>query len=42
VVCRNDHGGIVGYLGLGQTFYGKLRNAYLGDYAFEPSPAGAT
>ena len=36
VVCRNDDGAIVGYFGLGQIFYGKFRNAYLGYYAFEP------
>ncbi|MDP9119020.1 MAG: GNAT family N-acetyltransferase [Actinomycetota bacterium] len=36
VVCRNDDGAIVGYFGLGQIFYGRFRNAYLGYYAFEP------
>ena len=36
VVCRNDDGAIVGYFGLGQIFYGKFRNTYLGYYAFEP------
>jgi len=36
VVCRNGDGAIVGYFGLGQIFYGKFRNAYLGYYAFEP------
>jgi len=36
VVCRNDDDAIVGYFGLGQIFYGKFRNAYLGYYAFEP------
>jgi [ribosomal protein S5]-alanine N-acetyltransferase len=35
-VCRNDDGAIVGYFGLGQIFYGKFRNAYLGYYAFAP------
>jgi ribosomal-protein-alanine N-acetyltransferase len=36
VVCRNDDGAIVGYFGLGQIFDGMFRNAYLGNYAFEP------
>lgn len=36
LVCRNDDGAIVGYFGLGQIFYGKFRNAYLGYYAFQP------
>lgn len=36
VVCRNADGAIVGYFGLGQIFYGKFRNAYLGYYAFHP------
>jgi ribosomal-protein-alanine N-acetyltransferase len=36
VVCRNADGAIVGYFGLGQIFYGKFRNAYLGYYAFAP------
>jgi ribosomal-protein-alanine N-acetyltransferase len=36
VVCRNEDGAIVGYFGLGQIFYGRFRNAYLGYYAFEP------
>ena len=36
VVCRNTDGAIVGYFGLGQIFYGKFRNAYLGYYAFAP------
>jgi ribosomal-protein-alanine N-acetyltransferase len=36
VVCRNEDGAIVGYFGLGQIFFGKFRNAYLGYYALEP------
>jgi [ribosomal protein S5]-alanine N-acetyltransferase len=36
VVCRNADGGIVGYFGLGQIFYGHFRSAYLGYYAFHP------
>jgi ribosomal-protein-alanine N-acetyltransferase len=36
VICRNEDAAIVGYFGLGQIFYGHLRNAYLGYYAFEP------
>ena len=36
VVCRNEGGGIVGYFGLGQIYYGHFRNAYLGYYAFHP------
>jgi len=36
VVCRNDDGAILGCFGLGQIFFGKFRNAYLGYYAFEP------
>jgi [ribosomal protein S5]-alanine N-acetyltransferase len=36
IVCRNADGAIVGYFGLGQIFYGKFRNAYLGYYAFHP------
>ena len=32
VVCRNKDGAFVGYFGLGQIFYGKFRNAYLGYY----------
>ena len=36
VVCRNADGGIAGYFGLGQIFYGHFRNAYLGYYAFHP------
>jgi ribosomal-protein-alanine N-acetyltransferase len=36
VVCRNVDGGIVGYFGLGQIFYGHFRSAYLGYYAFHP------
>jgi len=36
VICRNDDAAVAGYFGLGQIFYGHLRNAYLGYYAFEP------
>jgi [ribosomal protein S5]-alanine N-acetyltransferase len=36
VVCRNDAGGIAGYFGLGQIYYGHFRSAYLGYYAFHP------
>lgn len=36
VVCRNEDRAIVGYFALGQIFYGKFRNAYLGYYSFQP------
>jgi [ribosomal protein S5]-alanine N-acetyltransferase len=36
VVCRRKDGVIVGTFNLSQIFYGSLRSAYLGYYAFEP------
>jgi ribosomal-protein-alanine N-acetyltransferase len=36
VVCRREDGAIVGVYSLSQIFYGPLRSAYLGYYAFEP------
>jgi ribosomal-protein-alanine N-acetyltransferase len=36
LVCRRDDGVIVGVFNLSQIFYGHLRSAYLGYYAFTP------
>lgn len=36
VVCRNEDGAIVGYVGLGEIVRGAFGNAYLGYHAFEP------
>lgn len=35
-VCRIGDGAIVGVFNISQIFYGPLRSAYLGYYAFEP------
>jgi ribosomal-protein-alanine N-acetyltransferase len=36
LVCRREDAAIVGVYNIGQIFYGPLRSAYLGYYAFEP------
>lgn len=36
LVCRMEDGAIVGAYNLSQIFYGHLRSAYLGYYAFTP------
>jgi ribosomal-protein-alanine N-acetyltransferase len=36
LVCRREDGAIVGVYNLSQIFYGHLRSAYLGYYAFTP------
>jgi [ribosomal protein S5]-alanine N-acetyltransferase len=36
LVCRREDGAIVGVYNISQIFYGPLRGAYLGYYAFEP------
>jgi [ribosomal protein S5]-alanine N-acetyltransferase len=36
VVCRHEDGAMVGVYNVGQIFYGHLRGAYLGYYAFTP------
>ncbi|MFN8233572.1 MAG: GNAT family protein [Actinomycetota bacterium] len=36
LVCRREDGAIVGVYHLSQIFYGPLRSAYLGYYAFTP------
>jgi len=36
VVCRHEDGAMVGVYNVSQIFYGHLRSAYLGYYAFTP------
>ena len=36
LVCREEDGAIAGVYNISQIFYGPLRSAYLGYYAFEP------
>jgi ribosomal-protein-alanine N-acetyltransferase len=36
LVCREDDGAIAGVFNISQIFYGPLRSAYLGYYAFAP------
>jgi ribosomal-protein-alanine N-acetyltransferase len=36
LVCLREDGAIVGVYNISQIFYGPLRGAYLGYYAFEP------
>lgn len=36
LVCREEDAALAGVFNLGQIFYGPLRSAYLGYYAFEP------
>ncbi len=36
IVCRHEDGAMVGVYNVGQIYYGHLRSAYLGYYAFTP------